>query len=112
MDPFSQEVANLHAVRRAIRELDDAGREAFIRRLIETGSGAPDDWVLSACDAQLPPLGDWSVWLFLGAGAAARRMRCPAPFTLPRAPASAASITSDQQQVISTTSASSVRPAS
>jgi phage terminase large subunit-like protein len=66
MDPFAQEVANLHAVRRAIRELDDAGREAFIRSLINSGQGAPDDWLLTARDAQLPPLGDWSVWLFLG----------------------------------------------
>jgi phage terminase large subunit-like protein len=30
------------------------------------GQGAPDDWLLTARDAQLPPLGDWSVWLFLG----------------------------------------------
>jgi phage terminase large subunit-like protein len=66
MDPFGQEVANLHAVRRAIRELDDAGRKAFIRSLIDSGSGTPDDWLLTARDAQLPPPGDWSVWLFLG----------------------------------------------
>jgi phage terminase large subunit-like protein len=66
MDPFGQEVANLHAVRRAIRELDNAGRQAFIRKLTESGSGSPDDWLLTARDAQLPPLGDWSVWLLLG----------------------------------------------
>ena len=59
MDPFGQEVANLHAVRRAIRELDDAGLEAFIRSLIDSGSGSPDDWLLAARDAQLPPPGDW-----------------------------------------------------
>jgi hypothetical protein len=53
---------------RAIRELDDVGREAFIRSLTETGSGTPDDWLLTARDAQLPPIGDGSVRLFLGAG--------------------------------------------
>jgi phage terminase large subunit-like protein len=66
MDPFGRELANLRAVRRAIRGLDDAAREAFIRGLIESGSGGPDDWLLTARDAQLPPTGDWSVWLFLG----------------------------------------------
>jgi phage terminase large subunit-like protein len=66
MDPFGREVANQHAVRRAIRELDDAGREALIRELADSGSAGPDDWFLTARDAQLPPLGDWSVWLFLG----------------------------------------------
>jgi phage terminase large subunit-like protein len=66
MDPFGQEVAKLHAVRRAVRELDDTGREAFVRELTDSGSGGPDDWILTARDAQLPPLGDWSVWLFLG----------------------------------------------
>src|SRR5262249_38432725 len=34
--------------------------------LTETGAGSPDDWLLTARDAQLPPAGDWSVWLFLG----------------------------------------------
>jgi phage terminase large subunit-like protein len=66
MDRFCAEIEDMHAVRRAIRELDDTGREAFIRELTDSGSGAPDDWLLTARDAQLPPLGDWSVWLFLG----------------------------------------------
>jgi hypothetical protein len=65
-DPFGAEIERIHAVRHAIRSLDDAGREGFIRGLIESGSGGPDDWIFTARDAQLPPLGDWSVWLFLG----------------------------------------------
>src|SRR6516164_8170984 len=64
-DRFRVEIERLHAVRRAIRELDDAGRDAFIRGLVESGAGSPDDWLLTARDAQLPPLGDWPVWLLL-----------------------------------------------
>jgi hypothetical protein len=64
-DLFRTEIERMHRLRRAIRGLDDAGRDAFIRELTESGAGAPDDWLLTAPDAQLPPLGDWSVWLFL-----------------------------------------------
>ena len=64
-DLFRTEIERMHRLRRAIRGLDDAGRDAFIRELTESGAGAPDDWLLTARGAQLPPLGDWSVWLFL-----------------------------------------------
>jgi phage terminase large subunit-like protein len=65
-DRFLAEISRLHAVRRVIRELDDAGRAQFVQALRQSGNGGPDDWLLTARDEQLPPLGDWSVWLFLG----------------------------------------------
>jgi phage terminase large subunit-like protein len=65
-DLFRIEVERMHRLRASLAELDAAERAAFVRDLIESGAGSADDWLLTARDAQLPPLGDWSVWLFLG----------------------------------------------
>jgi phage terminase large subunit-like protein len=64
-DKFRAEIARMHSVRQAIRDLDAAGREAFVRGLVETGAGSARDWLLCARDSQIPPLGHWAIWLML-----------------------------------------------
>jgi phage terminase large subunit-like protein len=65
-DKFRAEIECMHSVREMIRQLDAEKRDAFIKGLVESGAGSPNDWLLTARDAQLPPRGGWSVWLFLG----------------------------------------------
>ena len=64
-DLFRTEIERMHRLRASLAELDAAERAAFVRDLIESGAGSADDWVLCARDAQLPPPGDWSIWLLL-----------------------------------------------
>jgi len=64
-DLFRIEIERMHRLRASLAELDAAERAAFVRDLIESGAGSADDWVLCARDAQLPPPGDWSIWLLL-----------------------------------------------
>ena len=75
-DRFRTEIERLHAVRRAIRELDDVGREAFIRSLTETGSGAPDDRLLTARDANSRRSATGRCGCFSAVAAPANRARC------------------------------------
>jgi phage terminase large subunit-like protein len=64
-DLFRTEIERMHHLRASLAELDAAERAAFVRDLVESRSGSPDDWLLCARTAQLPPPGDWSIWLLL-----------------------------------------------
>jgi hypothetical protein len=82
MDCFAREVANLHAVRRVIRGLDDVSRVDFVRGLIESGTGGPDDWLLTARDASCHrsatgPYGSFSVVAVLANRTQCRRRYIP-----------------------------------
>src|SRR5262249_52389722 len=76
-DLFRTEIERMHRLRASLAELDAAERAAFVRDLIESGAGSADDWVLCARDAQLPPPGDWSIWLLLVVAGLAKRTPYP-----------------------------------
>jgi phage terminase large subunit-like protein len=64
-DKFRIAVEDMHALRAEIAAMSGPRREAFIAGLIESGAGSPDDWLLCARNTQIPPAGDWSIWMLM-----------------------------------------------